>query len=152
MFKAGLAFRKKAKVNWCPSCKTVLADEQVIDGRCERCSTEVEKRDLEQWFFRITDYADKLLEGLTLIDWPEKIKIAQRNWIGRSEGAIIKFPLSVVSSQLSDVSSSDVGQSDSITDKLKTGKLGSENRKPETDNRIVIEVFTTRPDTLYGAT
>ncbi|MDP3991780.1 MAG: class I tRNA ligase family protein, partial [Candidatus Colwellbacteria bacterium] len=94
LFKKGLAYRKKQSVNWCPSCKTVLADEQVIDGKCERCSTKVIKKELEQWFFKITKYADRLLKGLDGLDWSEKIKIAQRNWIGRSEGALIKFPIS----------------------------------------------------------
>jgi leucyl-tRNA synthetase len=93
LYKNGLAYRKKAPVNWCPSCKTVLANEQVVDGRCERCDSGVFQKDLEQWFFKITDYADKLLEGLDRIDWPEKTKIMQRNWIGRSEGALVKFPL-----------------------------------------------------------
>ena len=91
MFKAGLVYRKKSSVNWCPGCKTVLADEQVITGECERCTALVEQKNLEQWFFRITDYADRLLENLKKIDWPEKIKTAQRNWIGRSEGVEIKF-------------------------------------------------------------
>lgn len=114
MFKQGLAYRKKATVNWCPSDKTVLADEQVIDGKCERDGAIVEKRELEQWFFKITDYADRLLLGLNNIDWPEKVKIAQRNWIGKSEGARVKFKID--------------GREDAL------------------------EVFTTRPDTLYGAT
>ncbi len=91
LFKAGLAYRKNVPVNFCPSCKTVLADEQVIDGKCERCSSAVEKRDLDQWMFRITSYADQLLEGLDRINWTEKVKIAQRNWIGKSEGAEIEF-------------------------------------------------------------
>lgn len=91
LFKAGLAYRKKAPVNFCPSCKTVLADEQVIDEKCERCSSIVEKKELEQWFFKITKYADRLLDGLSQIDWAEKIKIAQKQWIGRSEGMIINF-------------------------------------------------------------
>jgi len=91
LFKAGLAYRKKAPVNFCPSCKTVLADEQVESGLCERCNSIVEKRDLEQWFFKITKYADRLLDGLSQIDWDEKIKIAQKQWIGRSEGMIINF-------------------------------------------------------------
>ncbi len=93
LFKKGLAYRKKSPVNFCPSCKTVLADEQVIDAKCERCSSIIEKRNLEQWFFKITDYADRLLDGLTQIDWTEKVKIAQRQWIGRSEGAIIRFKI-----------------------------------------------------------
>ncbi|MBI2640306.1 MAG: class I tRNA ligase family protein, partial [Candidatus Sungbacteria bacterium] len=93
MFKRGLAYRKKSPVNWCPSCKTVLADEQVLQGECERCQTKVVKKDLEQWFFKITNYAERLLKNLEKIDWPEPIKIAQRNWIGKSEGALIRFPL-----------------------------------------------------------
>lgn len=119
MFKAGLAYRKKAEVNWCPSCKTVLADEQVIQDHCERCGHKVELRELEQWFFRITDYADRLLANLEKIDWPEHIKIAQRNWIGKSQGATVKFVLKVPGK--------------------KKGKHS-------------VEVFTTRPDTLYGTT
>ncbi len=91
LFKAGLAYRKKAPVNFCPSCKTVLADEQVEDGLCERCKSVAEKRDLEQWFFKITKYADRLLNGLSQIDWAEKVKTAQREWIGRSEGLVINF-------------------------------------------------------------
>lgn len=114
MWKNGLAYRRKQSVNWCPSCKTVLADEQVISGKCERCGTEVEKRELEQWFFKITKYADKLLNNLNKIDWSEKVKIAQRNWIGKSSGAMINFRV---------------------------------RGKPQS-----IEVFTTRPDTIFGAT
>lgn len=91
MFKAGLAYKDKAMVNWCPQDKTVLSDEQVIDGKCERCNSEVTKREMDSWFFRITKYADRLLEGIETINWPEKIKIAQRNWIGKSEGREIKF-------------------------------------------------------------
>jgi leucyl-tRNA synthetase len=91
LFKAGLAYRKKAPVNFCPSCKTVLADEQVEDGACERCNSVVEKRDLDQWFFKITKYADRLLDNLMQIDWSEKVKIAQKLWIGRSEGMVIDF-------------------------------------------------------------
>ena len=114
LYKNGLAYRKKAPVNWCPNCKTVLANEQVIDGHCERCETEVTREDLEQWFFKITDYAEKLLEGHDRIDWPEKTITMQKNWIGRSEGAQIKF---------------------SVENSAET-----------------IEVFTTRPDTLWGVT
>jgi len=114
MWKRGLAYRQKASVNWCPSCKTVLADEQVINGKCERCGTEAIKKDLEQWFFKITKYADRLLKNLDKIDWSERVKIAQRNWIGKSEGALIKFLIS--------------------------------------NSQFSIEVFTTRPDTIYGAT
>ncbi len=114
MYKHGLAYRSKAKVNWCASCQTVLANEQVIDGRCERCKNEVVQKDLEQWFFRVTKYAEELLLDLDKIDWPEPIKSAQRNWIGKSEGAELEF-------------------------KVK-------------DTELTIKVFTTRPDTLYGAT
>jgi len=114
LYKNGLAYRKKAPVNWCPSCQTVLANEQVVEGHCERCDSEVAHRDLEQWFFKITEYADKLLEGLNRIEWPEKTVMMQRNWIGRSEGAWIRFAVS--------------------------------------DHEESVEVFTTRPDTLWGVT
>ncbi len=102
MYKAGLAYRKKAEVNWCPSCGTVLADEQVISGECERCGTKVVRKELEQWFFRITKYAERLLEGLERIDWSEKVKVAQRNWIGKSEGALIKFEIKNQKSKIKD--------------------------------------------------
>ena len=117
LLKQGLAYKRQAAVNWCPSCKTVLANEQVVGGHCERCGTAVEQRLLEQWFFRISDYAPRLLENLDHIDWSESTKTAQRNWIGRSEGAEISF----------------------ATKDVKGG--GCE-----------IRVFTTRPDTIYGAT
>ena len=119
LFKAGLAERKEAPVNWCPSCMTVLANEQVIGGACERCQTAVEQRRIAQWFFHITRYAQRLLDNLDTLDWSESTKAAQRNWIGRSEGARLRFPVL------------DVGGRDSGT---------------------FIEVYTTRPDTLYGAT
>ena len=114
-YEKGLAYRAEAAANWCPGCQTVLANEQVIDGRCERSDDIVERRFLTQWFFRITAYAEELLrfEG---IDWPERIKVMQTNWIGRSEGATLRFPV--------DVAGID---------------------EP-------ISVFTTRPDTVYGAT
>jgi leucyl-tRNA synthetase len=113
-FEAGLAYRKEAPVNWCPNDQTVVANEYVIDGRCERCGTPVVARNMEQWFFRVTAYADQLLEDLALIDWPERTKTIQRNWIGRSEGAEVLFR--------------------------------DENLDAD------IPVFTTRPDTLFGAT
>ena len=115
MFERGLAYRRRSTVNWCPVDETVLANEQVVDGACWRCGTTVVARELEQWFFRITAYADELLKGLeTLTAWPEKVVVMQRNWIGRSEGARIKFPVA--------------GGGDAI------------------------EIFTTRIDTIYGAT
>ena len=91
LYEKGLAYRKEAPVNWCPSCKTVLANEQVVNGACERCGSTVVKKDLTQWFFKITDYAEELLEGLNDLDWPEKTKIMQKNWIGKSVGAEIEF-------------------------------------------------------------
>jgi leucyl-tRNA synthetase len=123
LYEQGLAYRKKAKVNWCPSCQTVLANEQVIDGKCDRSGDVVVQKDLEQWFFRITDLVEDtksvkgekihgLLSGLDTIDWPESTKAAQRHWVGRSEGVEVKFPI--------------VGTQDAIT------------------------VFTTRLDTIYG--
>jgi leucyl-tRNA synthetase len=93
LYKNGLAYRKEAPVNWCPSCNTVLANEQVVDASCERCGTEVTKKNLTQWFFKITEYADELLEKLDTLDWPEKTKMMQRNWIGRSTGGEIDFRL-----------------------------------------------------------
>jgi leucyl-tRNA synthetase len=93
MYERGLAYRKKQAVNWCESCKTVLANEQVADGHCERCSTEIIQKEMEQWYLRITDYADKLLEGLDRIDWPEETKKRQKDWIGRSEGCEVDFAL-----------------------------------------------------------
>ncbi|MCG7849340.1 MAG: leucine--tRNA ligase [ANME-2 cluster archaeon] len=92
-FEKGLTYRENALINWCPDCGTVLANEQVINNRCWRCSTEVEQRELKQWFFKIRDYADELLDGLEDLDWPESVKMMQRNWIGRSEGTIIKFSI-----------------------------------------------------------
>jgi leucyl-tRNA synthetase len=114
LFNAGLAYRKEAAVKWCPNDQTVLANEQVVNGHCERCGAEVEVRQLEQWFFKITDYAQRLLDDLATIDWPEHVKTMQRNWIGRSEGAEVIF---------------------------RCEELG-----------IDYPVFTTRPDTLFGAT
>ncbi|MFA5932460.1 MAG: leucine--tRNA ligase [Microgenomates group bacterium] len=93
LYKQGLAYRKKAEVNWCPSCLTVLADEQVISGECERCSSQVGKKELEQWFFKITDYADRLLSNIESLDWSEIVKTAQRNWIGRKDGINIEYEL-----------------------------------------------------------
>src|SRR5690606_30655664 len=116
LYKAGLAYRKPSNVNWCPNDQTVLANEQVIDGRCERCDTPVVKKKLTQWYFKITDYADRLLDDLNQLEgrWPEKVLRMQRNWIGRSEGAEVEFEIE--------------------------GHPGT------------VPVFTTRPDTLYGAT
>src|SRR6266404_3475619 len=113
LFKAGLAYKKRAAVNWCPKDKTVLANEQVIDGHCERCDTPVEQRFLDQWFFRITNYAERLLENLQNLDWSSSTALLQKNWIGRSEGAELIF---------------------------------------ETPAGAKIPVFTTRPDTVFGAT
>ena len=116
MFEKGLAYRKASWVNWCPKDQTVLANEQVVDGRCERCGTLAVKKKLTQWYFKITDYADRLLDDLNQLEgsWPSKVLSMQRNWIGRSEGADVDFVIE--------------GRDDALT------------------------VFTTRPDTLYGAT
>jgi leucyl-tRNA synthetase len=129
LYKAGLAEKKEAPVNWCPSCQTVLANEQVIGGLCERCSTPVEMRFLSQWFFKITQYAGRLLENLSWIDWSETTRKAQENWIGRSEGAEIEFPIA--------------------RRKVAEDRHASAAIEPE---RPTIRVFTTRPDTVYGAT
>ncbi|MFA6338858.1 MAG: leucine--tRNA ligase [Candidatus Paceibacterota bacterium] len=114
MFKKGLAYESFEPINWCPTCQTGLANEDLEDGKCERCSSVIEKKPMRQWVLKITDYADRLLKDLDELNWPESIKESQRNWIGRSEGSLIKFP--VLNSQ------------------------------------FTIEVFTTRADTLFGAT
>ena len=93
LYEAGLAYKKEAPVNWCSSCKTVLANEQVIDGKCERCGTAIERKKLKQWFFKITDYAEELLDGLKDLDWPESTKKVQINWIGKSKGSEAKFKI-----------------------------------------------------------
>lgn len=114
MFKEGLAYEKQMPINWCPSCKTGLANEEVVDGKCERCGSEVTKKNLKQWMLRITKYADRLLEDLDKLEWPEKVKKMQTDWIGRSYGAEVQFKVE-----------------------------GKEE---------IITVYTTRPDTLHGAT
>jgi len=114
LFEKGLAYEAETPVNFCPACRTVLADEEVVEGKCERCGTIVERRKLRQWMLKITAYASRLLNDLSLLTWPEKVKLMQKNWIGRSEGAEIKFKVVA---------------------------------KPE-----YITVFTTRPDTIFGAT
>ena len=91
LYKKGLAYRKEALVNWCPSCETVLANEQVVDGKCERCGEAVIRKDMTQWFLKITDYAEELLDGLSTLDWPEKTKLMQKNWIGKSTGCEVNF-------------------------------------------------------------
>ena len=91
MYKRGLAYRKNAPVNWCPNDQTVLANEQVVDGCCERCGTTVIQKNLFQWFFKITDYAEELLDGHNKIDWPHETILKQQNWIGKSEGAEVTF-------------------------------------------------------------
>ncbi len=114
LFEKGLAYEDTRPINWCPSCKTGLANEEVVNGLCERCDAQVEKKDIRQWVLKITEYADRLLEDIEEVEWPEPIKEMQRNWIGRSEGGDIHFSVK--------------------------------------DTEEVIEVFTTRPDTLFGAT
>ncbi|MFM7213231.1 MAG: class I tRNA ligase family protein, partial [Actinomycetota bacterium] len=116
MYERGLAYRKASNVNWCPNCQTVLANEQVVQGLCERCDTPVTKKKLTQWYLKITDYADRLLDDMAQLEgaWPEKVLLMQRNWIGRSTGAEVQFEIE--------------GRDEPVT------------------------VFTTRPDTLYGAT
>ncbi len=113
MFKKGLAYEENMPINWCPSCLTGLANEEVISGECERCGTKVEKKNIRQWVLKITEYAEKLLDGLDNLEWPKKVKLMQRNWIGKSKGANVIF---------------------------------------KTKNGLSLPVFTTRPDTLFGAT
>ncbi len=120
LYEKGLAYRAKTQVNWCPKDKTVLANEQVVGGVCERCETPVEQKEFDQWMFKITEFADPLVDDLENLDWTETIKSAQRNWIGRSRGALITFALSGIDGQ--------------------------------EDGKHSVEVFTTRPDTIFGAT
>ena len=124
LFENGLAEKQEMPINWCPSCKIGLANEEVVDGKCERCGAEVSKRTISQWVVKITKYADKLIEGLEKTDFIEKVKMSQINWIGRSEGARIKFQIS------------------------------NDNFQTISNSQITkeLEVFTTRPDTIYGAT
>ena len=142
-YKKGLAFKKEAPVNWCPSCQTVLANEQVIQGCCERCSTEVEAKKLKQWFFRITDYAERLLDDFDkLEDWPERVITMQRNWIGKSVGGNVIFRLAAKGAEKG--ASADAAADAAAVDAAAAGAdplAGTE-----------ITVFTTRPDTLFGAT
>lgn len=128
LLKKRLAYQAETTVNWCPSCKTVLANEQVIAGHCERCGSEVQQRQMKQWMLKITDYADRLVDDLETLDWPEPIKDAQRAWIGKSKGAEIDFTI--------------VFNLDP-----KNNEWRDENGKP-----AHVSVFTTRPDTLFGAT
>jgi leucyl-tRNA synthetase len=144
LYKAGLAQKKEAPVNWCPSCHTVLANEQVVAGECERCGTTVEQRFLSQWFFTITRYAQRLLDNLKWIDWSETTKKAQENWIGRSEGAEIWFE--VESPRMPEpVSDPDVAVAEAQAYHASHGEGGDEQK-------LKIPVFTTRPDTIFGAT
>jgi leucyl-tRNA synthetase len=135
LFRGGLAERKEAPVNWCPSCMTVLANEQVVGGLCERCDTPVEQRRIAQWFFRISAYTERLLENLKTIDWSESTRKAQENWIGRSEGALLRFPVEGVEP------SPELAASVSHRPRKGDGDGGS----------LLLEVFTTRPDTVFGA-
>ena len=134
LYERGLAYKKKAAVNWCPTDKTVLANEQVEGGVCERCGTPVEQRMLEQWFFRITDYADRLLDNLDRLDWSESTKTAQRNWLGKSEGARLTFAV--------------VGAASNGGSRRSPAPSRTAGSQPASD----ITVFTTRPDTIFGAT
>jgi leucyl-tRNA synthetase len=135
LYKRGLAYKKQAAVNWCPFDKTVLANEQVINGRCERCGNLVEQRFLEQWFFRITDYAGRLLDNLDRLDWSETTKTAQRNWIGRSDGAEVAFRVQDLMEFAGSATVSGGGLSGEVI-----------------STPVEIRAFTTRADTIFGAT
>src|SRR3954453_4610930 len=149
LYKAGKAYKKSAAVNWCPVDKTVLANEQVINDHCERCGAAVEQRVLEQWFFRITEYADRLLADLddkSKMDWSDSTTTAQRNWLGRSEGAEIVFSGAARGRSSEDVTPSGRRGPKLDTDVTLSGAKGPKSTAPE------IRVFTTRPDTIFGAT
>lgn len=132
LFKQGLAYEATVPINWCPSCQTGLANEEVKDGKCERCGAAVERRDMRQWLLKITAYAERLLAGLDQLDWPESIKALQRNWIGRSQGAEVTFSV----------------KAEKVIPTEAAGRVeGSLDGSEE-----AIRVYTTRPDTLFGAT
>ena len=133
LFEKGLAYRKKAPVNWCEKCQSVLANEEAEGGKCWRCGEEVGQKDMEQWFFKITAYADRLLEDLTKIDWPNKIKVMQENWIGKSYGTEINFTI---------IKTKGFGDTQKSTS----------NKKISDVNGKKWPIFTTRPDTIYGVT
>jgi leucyl-tRNA synthetase len=151
LYKKGLAYRKNAPVNWCPTDQTVLANEQVLnDGTCERCGTQVIQKNLYQWFFKITDYTEELLQGLDEIHWPDKTKLMQRNWIGKSEGAEVAFKA---------VNTDELKNDDAVISKESSIEKSSENHSEEISPSgrndkadMEIKVFTTRPDTLFGVT
>ena len=152
MLERDLAYRRRSNVNWCPSCNTVLANEQVIDGKCWRCGTTVTTRELEQWFFRITRYADELLAGAdSLAEWPEKVLTMQRNWIGRSEGARVRFALADPDRRLA-TGDSRLADHASAHAETATSQPPVANEPPAASRQPpAIEVFTTRIDTIYGA-
>ncbi|MFH1346689.1 MAG: class I tRNA ligase family protein [Spirochaetota bacterium] len=137
LYKRGLAYKKKMPINWCSSCKIGLANEEVVGGACERCGTQAEQKEKEQWILRITKYADRLLEDLKNVDYLERIKVQQANWIGKSEGAVIEFVIQ------------------SLNNAESTRKNAEGGLRPSASslrNSAVVKVFTTRPDTLFGAT
>ena len=140
LFKKGLAYKKEMPINWCPSCKIGLANEEVVDSKCERCGAEVSRRNISQWIVRITEYADKLIEGLKETKFIDKVKQSQINWIGKSEGSNVRFKLSP--------------DSISILSSSHHRNIHSEacGRKIDISSAYNLEVFTTRPDTLFGAT
>jgi len=155
MFKHELAYRKKSPVNFCPSCKTVLSDEQVIDGACERCKTVVEKRQMEQWFFKITRYAEKLLQNTYKKDfhWTEKVKIGQRNWIGKKEGINITYPVVDKNGKSLFFQAGDASEGiPSSAQDIGSEHLYGNRERQDPQNKITITCFTTRPDTNFGAT
>jgi len=153
LYERGLAYQKEANQWWCPKDKTVLANEQVVNGHCWRCDSLVIKKSMKQWFFKITDYADELLEDIPALDWPDKIKTAQTNWIGRSEGAEIEFVVV-------EPSSSEAASRPSLLENASgidgAADASSEDDSPQTPPTTpqtpIITVFTTRPDTIFGAT
>jgi leucyl-tRNA synthetase len=148
LLKHGLAYKARVPINWCPSCKIGLANEEAVGGACERCGGPVEKRDREQWMLKITAYAEKLLEGLEHVDYIERAKVQQINWIGRSEGAVIPFRvIASEAKQSQPLRSDEIATSPESTPLRREAPAAGAPR-----NDTTVEVFTTRPDTLFGAT
>ncbi|MEI7579836.1 MAG: class I tRNA ligase family protein [bacterium] len=153
MYDRGLAYRKKQAVNWCDSCKTVLANEQVVNGHCERCDTEIVQKDMEQWFLKITEYADRLSADLDKIDWPAETIKRQKDWIGRSEGALVKFEIKLQESGIRNLESDKTDRNSNgvlkqVQDRISEDKTTSY----ELQTTKFLEVFTTAHDTIFGAT
>jgi len=153
-FKNGLVYKKISKTNWCPSCQTVIANEQVVDGKCERCGTEIEQKEVPSWFFKITDFAEELINDLDKVDWPEYTKKNQKNWIGKSEGVTVKFQ--ILNDKLQIKSPPRLAETTArplrleLTSRRREASRREAGKIKNPNAEKFIEVFTTRVDTIFG--